>query len=347
MRLCAMWLILILILAISLTGCSGYPTAQAESPAANNLLTPKIVGYIQGSSMHHLSEVNLSLLTHLIYSGIEVTNVADPTLVCKYDWNQLVKSVSAGHTNGNKVLVSLVDTSNAGNLGQILSSPYLRARLVSNINNLITTYNLDGIDIDYEYYDDPNQQTNVTLLVEDLYAILQPRGKLITVATAVYDHAVNSNAIAYVDFFNVMTYCIRFPESSTYFESVEFMNQFAANGFPSHKLIMGIPFFSTDASGNGTTYREIIDFLNPSPNQNSAHLYSITRSGKLYSVVGEELWWNGINLAQQKVDFVNSSGFGGVMVWELGQDKFNDSRSLLQTIYNEMILKPIPTSSTK
>jgi hypothetical protein len=110
---------------------------------------------------------------------------------------------------------------------------------------------------------------------------------------------------------------------------------------------MGMPFWATDAEGNGPSYRDIVDQLNPTPEQNSARIFTLLDEGVLQIIAGGELWWNGIDLAIQKVDFVKRNRFGGLMIWEVGQDKFKDPRSLLQTIYDRLILSsPGPASTT-
>lgn len=73
--------------------------------------------------------------------------------------------------------------------------------------------------------------------------------------------------------------------------------------------------------------------LNPAPDQNEAAI--ATFQGE--PITGGVLWWNGINLAKQKVDFVIANGFGGFMVYEVGTDKLQDPRSLLEVIYQGVL----------
>ncbi len=49
-----------------------------------------------------------------------------------------------------------------------------------------------------------------------------------------------------------------------------------------------------------------------------------------------DYFFNGIDLVNQKTQYVLDNGYGGVMVWNLGQDT-NDKTSLLSAI-NEVIL---------
>jgi hypothetical protein len=45
----------------------------------------------------------------------------------------------------------------------------------------------------------------------------------------------------------------------------------------------------------------------------------------------KRFYFNGIDLVKNKTAYVYDNGFGGVMIWNLGQDK-HDSRSLLSAI---------------
>jgi GH18 family chitinase len=40
------------------------------------------------------------------------------------------------------------------------------------------------------------------------------------------------------------------------------------------------------------------------------------------------IYFNGIDTVQKKVCYVRQNGFGGVMIWELGQDTADDSSLL-------------------
>jgi hypothetical protein len=295
---------------------------------------PKIIGYIQGSKIAQnvFNVLKLEQLTHLVYTFVEVRSAKDPTLVCGWGWDYISQCVAAGHGKGVKVLVSLYGSPGL-ELDAIVKSDALRASLVTNIKNMVMTYNLDGVDIDWE---SGEPQAEMDKLITDLYAVLHPLNKLITISASWYRHDVSLAVSDYVDFFSLLTYGMNqphpLPYMSLYDDSVAAMNLWADAGYDRTKILMGIPFYASDSDGNVTTYGTVVDVLNPDPGQNQASISSI--SG--VTVDGGVLWWNGINLAKQKVTYVKTNGFGGVMLYSIEEDKLNDSRSLLQNIYNEM-----------
>ena len=102
-------------------------------------------------------------------------------------------------------------------------------------------------------------------------------------------------------------------------------------------VLASVESLPTDDQAILALYSDVVKEINPTPDQNQASIYSITEfDGTAHSVDGGVLWWNGITLAKQKVDFIKNNGFGGVACFDVGEDVFNDSQSLLQNIYSEM-----------
>ena len=86
--------------------------------------------------------------------------------------------VAAGHAAGIKVSISLATNETA--LGSIVNSPTLLPQLITNVVNMVETYNADGIVVDWEKAGTTQAQAN--LLITDLYAALHPLNKLISFA---------------------------------------------------------------------------------------------------------------------------------------------------------------------
>lgn len=299
----------------------------------------KIVGFISGPAIARgdFAKVKLKQLTHLIWIGLQARSASDPTIETfdNYSpWNEITMVVNAGHAKGVKVLASLYDETK---LNILVANATLRAQLVTNLKNIVTQYNLDGIEIDWE---GAYQVAQVNTFVQALYTTLHPLGKTVSLCADFDATNITSAYAQYVDWIDVMTYDMwhphPYPYHSLYEDMVTYMNFWVDSGFPKEKLLVGIPFFGREADNPESAlwahYSDIVDVLNPTSDQNQANVSTFQGA----TVHGGVLWWNGIDLVRQKVGYVIASGFGGVMVYELGTDKLQDPRSLLQVIYQEV-----------
>jgi chitinase len=289
----------------------------------------RVVGYITHWKFESLPGIRLEELTHLIWQGVEVTSGTDPTLRVSgsADWQQIPEAVAAAHGAGIKAMVSLIGHWNQTDLNKIWKSSKLREKLIENLIDMVETYNLDGIDLDNEGTCDP---ATYSLFIKELYEAIAPLGKMISLAGSPYGACIEKGASRYLDFINLMTYDMGkgkgYPYHSTLEESVQALDLWADNGIPKEKLLMGIPFYGRDAHVNAFEYQWIVEKYNPNPDQNEM---------SEPTAVGGKIWWNGIDLVKQKVQYVIENGFGGVMVYEVGIDSPGNF-SLLEAIFEEL-----------
>jgi parallel beta-helix repeat protein len=307
----------------------------------------KIVGYLSDWSMANvpnaLSSVNLGLVTHLCYQSIKVTSSTDPALFSSWGLtdttNRFKQVIAAGHARGIPVLINFYNSNS--DLSSIVNSPTLLSQLATNLANYVASTGADGVDIDWEYGE---PATEMTRLITALHAAL-PSNKLIFVAASWYRNDVELSAQQYVDLINVMSYDMErpisgcahstdptgYPYHSTYDDSVCVMNMWANAGYDKSKLTMGIPFYGKDSDGTLGLYGQIVDDLNPSSSQNEASISTFRGQ----TVTGGKLWWNGPDYVKKKATWAKANGFGGVMAFDIAEDKLNDPpRSLLQAIYD-------------
>ena len=298
-------------------------------------------GYLSGYTcqyMNPLANIKVEQLTHLAYSHLTV-NISTAAITDGYDWSYIPDIVTAGHAKGIKVLLSLED--DAAVLNTVVADNTLRATLVSNIASVLATYNADGIDIDWE--DSPAHQALTDTLITDLYAVLHPLGKIISLAPLITRYDISVGTAAYLESINLMTWNYGFPNNAPLASFITTMQYFAAGGFPLSKLLGGIPFFANDDIHSMTGYTRVVDALNPISSQNQANIASIINfENNLVTVDGGILGWNGTDLARQKVDWLKANGFGGTMCFDVGQDKLNHPDSLLRHIYYEDVGWPVP-----
>ncbi|KAJ2901443.1 hypothetical protein GGI21_004691, partial [Coemansia aciculifera] len=137
--------------------------------------------------------------------------------------------VASLHAVGTNALISVGGWTGSGLFSSILKSPTSRSSLLTNITAYLTTYNLDGVDIDWEYpgrqgdtcnvVDVNSDTSNFLAFLQDLRALLDTtfgsRNKLLTLAVRVepFDGPAGpiSDVTAFAkvaDFINLMTYDI-------------------------------------------------------------------------------------------------------------------------------------------
>ena len=272
-----------------------------------------------------LNKINWSETTHVMFSNIGVTSATNPALYSgwgtdAYTW--LSQVVTLGHAIGCKVLCSLEDDGSGALMG-IVKSSSLRATLIQNLVNLCNTYNLDGIDIDWEEIA-AYQGGGYDLLISDLYNALNPLGKIVTCSGAWDRLNVSLSTMAKLAFINVMTYDMTYspatsvlPVHASLADTEAGINLWLNAGFPKNKILLGVPFYGYDKNRVTILYGEFVNSLNPTPDQNTSNATSIVTGNPnrgTIAVSGSE-WWNGINLVKQKVDWAISQGLGGIMVF--------------------------------
>lgn len=138
-------------------------------------------------------------------------------------------------------------------------------------------YNLDGIDIDWEFPDNnssgetspSNEKQNYTLLMRDLREALGSDLLLTMASSADPGYYDFKNCIQYLDFVNVMTYDMSGPpnhHSALYrggkvgngwlVQSESIQNHLKA-GIPASKLVMGLAFYGNSGAGSQISLQEI------------------------------------------------------------------------------------------
>jgi chitinase len=291
-------------------------TAQAEF---------KIIGYIDvnGGAGDLSTTLNFGQVTHLNYAFITLASgtggIVQPNDAI------LRNLVTAAHAKGVKVLASVGG-------GPVINDTYFhpiaanagyRATLITNLDNLVTKYNLDGIDIDWEYPDEaPDPSTkNFTTLMTELVAKFHPKGKLVSAAVGggsvgTYCNAIETAVFGIVDYLNIMAFDHAAAPHSGYDKTVIDLNYWKKRGVPKDKIVLGVPFYGRNASYAMMSYKDIITADPTAMNRDDYN-------GYLY---------NGIPTMQKKTKLAADSG-GGVFFWEASLDSRSPTASLLAAIF--------------
>jgi chitinase len=276
----------------------------------------KVIGYAPSWAQ---TTIQYSKLTHINYAfalpqyGGRLKAIDNPAY--------LQSIVSNAHANGVKVFIAIGGWSDNGTvLDPIFESiggdAGSRANLVSDALYVVNTYNLDGVDIDWEYPTPGNSSNNYTTLISQLSGALRGIGKGLSIAVAADSYSaggIGSAVFQYVDHVNIMAYDdVNSSNHSTYQYAVNGLNLFLGKGCPAGKCIIGVPFYARPSWNSYAT------LLAEGADPNSDFFGS---DG-----------YNGIPTIKQKTQMALNQA-GGIMIWELAMDA-TGANSLLSAIDN-------------
>lgn len=150
----------------------------------------------------------------------------------------------------------------SGRFSEMAADPAKREKFAKDCRRMVRKFNLDGIDIDWEYptvsaagiSSSPDDTENFSLLMQDLRKAVGKK-KLLTLATVCNARYIDFPAIMpYVDFVNIMAYDMTMgiakhhtplfaSENTTELTAASSVEAHLAAGVPAHKLVLGVPFY--------------------------------------------------------------------------------------------------------
>ncbi len=337
--------ILILCLLTSCGGSTAVPTppAPATVSIASPTLTPTgtsvpeptatpedwcghplngdfvIIGYLP--EYRELNPEWGKCLTDIIYFSAEprADGTLDTSRLNDVTWRGLL-SMKANY--GTRIHLSIGGGGRSQGFAPLVENPKSRAAFIQNLLDFASEHQLDGVDFDWEFPENKTEfKKYITFLTETKNAFVR-HGLIVSVALSA-DNAssMDLSQFAVVDRIHVMSYD-RGVLHSTYNMSIEDLNTFTINSIAKEKLFLGVPFYGRKIASPFTafTYQEIVTQYHP-----SADLEQV-----------DNIFFNGITTIQYKTCFVRDNNFGGIMIWELGQDTW-DETSLLRAIYQAAV----------
>jgi hypothetical protein len=282
----------------------------SATQAEDNVITApnRVVGYFPSYRFEYIDEVDFSACTHVNLSFLNCRNgVFSPTLVeanhpmGAAEYTEFIEKV---HAAGAKALIA-IGGGEHGALGLDLSTPASRTQFIDNIMYYVDTYGFDGVDLDLEEYSNPIVKFFGVTATE----LKQRLGEReLSCATAKdYVTEMEDSAFNAFDFVNIMAYDQ--PGSGgggpdgTLAYGIYLLNYFANRGISTDKLVLGTPFYMYVDNG-ALTYAQ-----------------GLVSKPEVCARMRQEL--------PEKCKL--SRYYGGIMIWEIGQDTFDES-SLLKII---------------
>ncbi len=298
-----------------------------------------IVGYITnwGSVLP-----DPTLLTHINYAFGKIKGDFE-SIEIKNE-SRLKKVVALKSQNPALKVVLSIGGWGAGNFSEMAADETHRMNFAKNCLSAVQKFNLDGIDLDWEYPTSnsagisasPNDTKNFTMLCQDLRETLGS-DRLLTMASSASAKYVDfKNCVQYLDFVNLMTYDMGNPpqyhnaglykSSMTKRSCDESVTLHYNAGVPYSKIVLGVPFYGRDDKNAFTAgdddnfvYYNAIKVGNYQERwDDSAKVPYLTNSSGVMVLSYDNERSIGL-----KADFVKAKGLRGAMYWAIEGDDSN------------------------
>ena len=219
----------------------------------------------------------------------------------------------------------------SGRFSEMAADEANRKAFVADCKRVVDDFNLDGIDMDWEYptssssgiSSSPEDMDNFTALMREIREILG-KDKLLTFASAANARYVDFKAVdPYVDFVNIMTYDMGMPP---YHHAALYSSEFTrrsceesvdlhiAAGIAPNKLTLGMPFY-----GKGLDGVRIQDI--PNLPEYTEQWDDVAKVPYLTNADGEFVYtYENTRSIALKCEFLKSRGLLGAMYWQYGAD---------------------------
>lgn len=320
----------------ALTGCGGGesgPRGGSNSGAGGTgTMTPttptslRTVAYMpsyRGQLSNWSRQLEFHNMTYVNLSFVEVDEAGN----IRFPDPGLPGFVASAQAAGAKVCVALggATTIDTGGVFSTLLQDAQRPAFVDKLVAYTLDNKLDCLDIDLEgngvnqYY-----EAFVTTLATKLH---EKQKEMTSAVSSWFGDKITDKAIAAFDFINVMAYDLHNPggsaqpvQSSSVAESKAEVDYWVNRGLPKDKAVFGVPFYGyswANDKSTALTYAEIL-----ARDASAATRDQVTLNGSPTFLNSRSTIIEKAKLAKE---------YGGIMVWELGQDAPGDA-SLLKAI---------------
>jgi len=295
----------------------------------------KIVAYMPSyRDPASVGDHKYKMITHLFYAFLNPNPTADGSLVAIANPSYLLAVQQKAKANNVKFGISVSGSESI--FAAIAKSPTARTTFVKNILSFAKVYNIDGVDMDWEYPRTTNglPSTDFTAFMKELSTELHNNNKFLSAAITpgVYvstnKDAIEAEVYQYVDFFNIMQY------DGAGYDTAEPLNHasmkmtdaslnfwLTTKGMPKEKAILGMPLYGKDGTNKSIGYRDI-EASGADVNLNVA------------TVNGISYGYNGIPLIKAKTQKAKDR-CNGIMFWEFSHDS-NSDKSLIKAANDQL-----------
>lgn len=283
----------------------------------------KVIGYYSELLFDDPVDTNIQFdkLTHIMYAFL-IPN-EDGSLVDIGKPERLKEIVEKGHKNNVKVFIAVggwCDETGATldpRFEAMAASDEYRKKFVDNVVKLVEQYNLDGVEIDWEYPDEGESSVNYEKLVLELSKELKSKNKYLTAALngawaktegPAVSKAVSDKCLKAFDFISVMSYDINNDAHSPFWHSDTSIQYWINRDVPKENIVIGIPLY---ARPSWKQYRHLVA-------EDRDNAYKDFAKGDPM-----DSYYNGINTIKEKTRLCLKNA-GGVMLFDVNEDTTDD-----------------------
>ena len=289
-------------------------------------------------------------ITHINYAFGHVTETFDGIRI---DNEARLKTIVALKTSHKKLKVLLsIGGWGSGRFSEMAANEKNRKKFAHDCARVVKEFNLDGIDIDWEYPTSnaggisasPDDTHNFTLLMNDIRKAIGKK-KLLTLASVISGKYIDFAAIEKtIDFVNIMAYDAGNPpkhhaalyrsEMTGWGSGDEAVKAHHEAGMPFSKLVLGIPFYGR---ANKTEIKGFSHYRNLIKLEGFVSKWdSVAKAPYLVNAAGEFVCsYETPESIAIKGDFIHEKGLLGAMYWEYAGD--TDDNILSKALFNAVI----------
>lgn len=262
---------------------------------------PVVVGYLPEYRLTEMSGRRLHGISDLVLFSLRISSDG------KLDDGPFADGHRAALTKlrrgfQGRVLLTVGGWNRSAGFALITANAERRRGMVERLVELCREHRLSGIDFDWEHPKGRQEISNYAALIRETRLALAAQRGVVTVAQAGWQD-LGKAVYEVVDRVHLMAYDHPFPQA-TFEKAKADVDRLIGFGCPRAKIVLGLPFYGRNRSGDAKTYSELLKSGKPDT--------SDLREG--YAL-------NGPATIVRKLDYAQRKGLAGLMIWELGQDK--------------------------
>ncbi len=300
-----------------------------QQNSSKNTKNFKVIGYYAAWACQP-EDLDIDGLTHINFS-FGIPEKEENALEAIKNEDKLLKITQLAHQKNKKVFLAVGGWSvgdgggNDQRFHRVASTAANRTAFVKSMLEAVQKYNLDGIDMDWEYPDENHVSADdFVLLMRELYDALHQNKKELSAAVVSKGKkgfGIKKEAFEFVDWINLMAYDndhgkpAENPHSTIALAEESLNYWIVERGLPASKAVLGLPFYGKPGYEKvGGSYKNLIAAgANPTADDiGNTH-------------------YNGTKTIQAKTLLAKQRGCAGVMIWEICHDT-KDETSLIKAI---------------
>ena len=282
------------------------------------------------------------ILTHIAVFDFQADSLGTIVNPLNWPWTDVITKAQQ-----NNVKIILCATNfNANAIHALMTNTVYKQNLFANLKTILTTYSLDGINIDFEGLNQSDQGTNLSAFMSDLSAYIKkdrPASEISFAIPGIISTSWNITSLANAcDYMFIMAYgyfgswsttsgaCA--PLTGDYYNLTNTVNvQFGS--VDAKKLILGLPYYglrwNTQTSAAHSLVRKFVTntlYADDIVNSGSAGLqWADDQKSPWYMVAADtgwtQTWFDNDSSFGLKCQLAQSKSYKGVGIWALGYDR--------------------------